>query len=201
MTVFSHTVGSWSIACRCCSNYIFIFDFTPGFNKYGKDNCTTKWESFTFCDLARLYYGICYLQNVHITPIKITLFTLYDSSLLWMYVLYRFIRATSTVVQMWQARGPIIRGLFLSTRYTTPLVDYARLKVKILLNTGIKSGSVITMHHSIFNICRHDDRWTKKTTQTVFTDILHVYFWVCRLAPLLIFGLTYIPPGQLKLSL
>ena len=28
---------SWSIACRRCSNYIFIVDLTPGFNGLGKD--------------------------------------------------------------------------------------------------------------------------------------------------------------------
>ena len=29
---------SWSIACRRCSNYIFILDLTPGFNGLDKDN-------------------------------------------------------------------------------------------------------------------------------------------------------------------
>ena len=29
---------SWSIACRRCSNYIFILNLTPGFNGLGKDN-------------------------------------------------------------------------------------------------------------------------------------------------------------------
>ena len=29
---------SWSIACRRCSNYIFILDLTHGFNEMGKDN-------------------------------------------------------------------------------------------------------------------------------------------------------------------
>ena len=32
---------SWSIACRRCSNYIFILDLTPDFNGLGKDNCRT----------------------------------------------------------------------------------------------------------------------------------------------------------------
>ena len=32
----------WSIACRRCSNYIFIIDLTPGFNGLGKDNCKTS---------------------------------------------------------------------------------------------------------------------------------------------------------------
>ena len=39
---------SWSIACRRCSNYIFILNLTPGFNGLGKDDCKTRWESFKF---------------------------------------------------------------------------------------------------------------------------------------------------------
>ena len=30
------------IACRHCSNYIFILDLTSGFNGFGKDNCKTR---------------------------------------------------------------------------------------------------------------------------------------------------------------
>ena len=44
---------SWSIACRRCSNYIFIIHFTPGFSGLGKDNCKTRRGSFKFCDLVR----------------------------------------------------------------------------------------------------------------------------------------------------
>ena len=33
---------SWSIACRRCSNYIFILGWTPGFNGLGKT--TTRWD-------------------------------------------------------------------------------------------------------------------------------------------------------------
>ena len=29
---------SWSIACRRCTNYIFIYDLTTGFTELGKDN-------------------------------------------------------------------------------------------------------------------------------------------------------------------
>ena len=36
---------SWSIACRRCSNYIFILDLTPGFNEMGKDSCKTRRET------------------------------------------------------------------------------------------------------------------------------------------------------------
>ena len=45
---------SWSIACRPCSNYIFILDLTPGFKGLGKDDFKTGWESFKFWDLVRL---------------------------------------------------------------------------------------------------------------------------------------------------
>ena len=36
---------SWNIACGCCSNYIFILNLTPGFNRLGKDNCKTRQET------------------------------------------------------------------------------------------------------------------------------------------------------------
>ena len=37
---------SWSIACRRCSNYIFILDLTPGFNGCGEDRCKmSEWVS------------------------------------------------------------------------------------------------------------------------------------------------------------
>ena len=45
---------SWSIACRHCSNYIFILDLTPGLNWLGKDNYKTRWETFRFWNLVRL---------------------------------------------------------------------------------------------------------------------------------------------------
>ena len=32
--------------CRRCSNYIFIFDLTPGFTGLGKENCKTRRETF-----------------------------------------------------------------------------------------------------------------------------------------------------------
>ena len=37
---------SWSIACRRCSNYIFILDLTSGFKRFRKDSRKTVWESF-----------------------------------------------------------------------------------------------------------------------------------------------------------
>ena len=45
---------SWSIACRRCSNYIFIIYLTLGFNGLAKDNCKTRWETFEFWNLVRL---------------------------------------------------------------------------------------------------------------------------------------------------
>ena len=45
---------SWSIACRRCSNYIFILGLTPGFNILRKDYCKPRRETFKFWDLARL---------------------------------------------------------------------------------------------------------------------------------------------------
>ena len=45
---------SWSIACRRCSNYIFILNLTPGFNGLGKDNYKMRREALKFWDLVRL---------------------------------------------------------------------------------------------------------------------------------------------------
>ena len=45
---------SWSIACRRCSNYIFILDLTPGFKGFGKDSGKTLRDSFKCWDLVRL---------------------------------------------------------------------------------------------------------------------------------------------------
>ena len=45
---------SWSIACRRCSNYIFILDLTPGFKWLCKEDFKTRWESFQFWDLVCL---------------------------------------------------------------------------------------------------------------------------------------------------
>ena len=45
---------SWSIACRRCSNYIFILNWTPGFNGLGKDNYNMRREAFKFWYLVRL---------------------------------------------------------------------------------------------------------------------------------------------------
>ena len=35
---------SWSIACRRCSNYIFVLRLTPGFNILRKHNCKSRRE-------------------------------------------------------------------------------------------------------------------------------------------------------------
>ena len=43
---------SWSIACQCCSNYIFILELTHGFNGLSNDNCRP--ETFMFWDFVWL---------------------------------------------------------------------------------------------------------------------------------------------------
>ena len=60
---------SWSIACRGCSNYIFILDLTPGFKGLGIDDFKTRWESFRFWDLLRLISEtLRYLQALYEIP-------------------------------------------------------------------------------------------------------------------------------------
>ena len=48
----SDVVGS--IACRRCSNYIFILGLSHSLNWLGKDNCKTRWETCKFGDLLCL---------------------------------------------------------------------------------------------------------------------------------------------------
>ena len=45
----------WNIACRRCSNWIFILNLPSGFNGLGKDNCKTRLEPFWFWNLVQLY--------------------------------------------------------------------------------------------------------------------------------------------------
>ena len=47
---------SWSIACRRCSNYIFILHWTLSFNLLDKDNCKPRWETLKVWNLARLIW-------------------------------------------------------------------------------------------------------------------------------------------------
>ena len=42
-------------ACRRCSNYIFILDFTPDFNGLGKDNAKTRRETYKFLEFDASY--------------------------------------------------------------------------------------------------------------------------------------------------
>ena len=53
---------SWSIACRRCSNYIFILDLTSGFNGWGKNNYMMRQETSKFGDLVHILLEI--LQSV-----------------------------------------------------------------------------------------------------------------------------------------
>ena len=55
---------SWSIACRRCSNYIFILDLTPGFNGLHKDNCETRWETFN----QVLGFAATYIRDFTVLP-------------------------------------------------------------------------------------------------------------------------------------
>ena len=43
-----------SMACRLCSNYMFILDITHDFNRLSKGNCKTKRETLKFGDLMHL---------------------------------------------------------------------------------------------------------------------------------------------------
>ena len=58
------TRSIWSIACRRCSNYIFILDLTPSFSGCGKDDCKTRRETFKFWDLVRLTLNVYDRMNV-----------------------------------------------------------------------------------------------------------------------------------------
>ena len=56
---------SWSIACRRCSNYIFILNLIHGFNRMDKDNCKTGRETLKFWDLVHLIFEIWRYQEIH----------------------------------------------------------------------------------------------------------------------------------------
>ena len=55
---------SWSIACRHCSNYIFILHLTHGFNILRKDNWKPRRETFKFWDLVWLILEILTVSAV-----------------------------------------------------------------------------------------------------------------------------------------
>ena len=57
---------SWSIACRHCSNYIFILNLIRGFNRLVKDDCKTRRETFKFWNLVRLQLEIWWYIEVHL---------------------------------------------------------------------------------------------------------------------------------------
>ena len=71
-----------SLRCNwSCSNYIFILDLTPGFNRLRKDNCKTRQETFKFWDLVPLIletlrYFFCFPNRMtYIDKRSLTLFT------------------------------------------------------------------------------------------------------------------------------
>ena len=87
---------SWSIACRHCSNYIFILDLTPGFNGLGKAKCKTRREALMFRDLVRLVLEVwrhnfishsmrsSHGNNLRITgPLKLLLMPRFDFLFTW----------------------------------------------------------------------------------------------------------------------
>ena len=43
------------VACRRCSNYIFMLQLTLGFNILRQENCKPRREAFKFWDLVLLY--------------------------------------------------------------------------------------------------------------------------------------------------
>ena len=59
---------NWSIACRRCSNYIFILDLTPGFNILRKDNWKPRRKAFKVWDLVRLTSEILRQINSVVKP-------------------------------------------------------------------------------------------------------------------------------------
>ena len=73
---------SWSIACRRCSNYIFILDSTHRLIGLTEDNCTTRRETSKFGDLMRLILEILrYIYYVRMAYDGRNLHMLYIQSL------------------------------------------------------------------------------------------------------------------------
>ena len=52
------------MAFRRCSNYIFILDLTPFFNKLDKDKCKARRETLKFWDLVQLLLEIWWYFQV-----------------------------------------------------------------------------------------------------------------------------------------
>ena len=63
--IVDHSDVVGNIACRRCSNYIFILDLTPGFNGLGKDNCKTRRETFKHWD-----FGAPYLRGLMVINLR-----------------------------------------------------------------------------------------------------------------------------------
>ena len=63
---------SRSIACRRCSNDIFILDLTPGINGLAENNCNRRQETFKFWDLVWLILDIWrYQSHGRMKPVKV----------------------------------------------------------------------------------------------------------------------------------
>ena len=96
---------SWSIACRRCSNYIFILYLTPGFNRLGKDKWKTRRESFNFWDSVWLILEILRYVQWQESYICIHVWYLADlchTYILWLKVisLHTFTLTSQTVLEI-----------------------------------------------------------------------------------------------------
>ena len=66
---------SWSIACRRCSNYIFILHLTLGFNILRKDNCKPRRETFKFGALVSYIRDFMGIYNAAEPPCNMVIIT------------------------------------------------------------------------------------------------------------------------------
>ena len=60
---------SWSIACRHCSNYIFILYLASDFKGFGKDSRKVVRDSFKCWDLVRLILETWRYITAYISPV------------------------------------------------------------------------------------------------------------------------------------
>ena len=75
---------SWTIACRRCSNYIFILNLTPGFNGLGKVNYKMRREAFKFRYLVRLILEtLRYWNHCCLDQLAVILQTAYSNTVPW----------------------------------------------------------------------------------------------------------------------
>ena len=104
---------SCSIACRHCSNYIFILYLTPGFNGLGRHNCKTQQETFTCWDLVQHNLEVWWYKN-------------------WYYKLvqYNKIACSTSVIQLDQ--NIRLGNSKKAPNISSPWISYGVTKVRIL---------------------------------------------------------------------